>query len=33
MGLAIVFFSAFLRIITIPLTKPYMKSMKKAQKR
>jgi len=29
MGLAIVFFSAFLRIITIPLTKPYMKSMKK----
>ena len=29
MGLSIVFFSIFLRIITIPLTKPYMKSMKK----
>jgi YidC/Oxa1 family membrane protein insertase len=29
MGLSIVFFSIFLRIITNPLTKPYMESMKK----
>jgi len=29
MGLAIIFFATFLRIVTTPLTKPYMQSMKK----
>jgi len=29
LGLAIIGFSAFLRLITIPLTRPYMESMKK----